>query len=97
MKLQGNLDATTISGCCAVRDRLPALSAKQTLSLLLRRKWSCRVSKSTLLVLPKESLLACTVGALTLLTVSTGASLWKDSPFFLLARGIEQVPQDDRD
>ena len=32
----------------------------------------CRVSKSTLLVLPTESLLACTAGALTLLTVSTG-------------------------
>ena len=25
------------------------------------------------------------------------ASLWRDSSFFLMARGIEQVPQDDRD
>ena len=57
----------------------------------------CGVSKSTPLVLSTENLLHHTTGVVMLQTVFTGCVSLARFAIFLLARGVEQVPQDDRD
>ena len=108
-EVRGNLDATTIRGCCAVRGRMPAFRPACVLGVFFVKKENrlrlivdclfpppsvscyletgCRVSKSTLLVLPTESLLDCTSGALTLSTAFTGCVSLERFAIFSVAEG----------
>ena len=72
------------------------IATKRTLCSLLRHLWNCclemdsRVLMSMHLALSTESPLACISGVPMLPTAFT-----RDSSFFLLARGVEQLSQDD--